>query len=101
MIFVAGQMNMPPEIMDDFEKDVKAMRPKVLTEKGCHHYSLLTEDRGTGLINVVEVWDDDDALMEHFTQPWIVEFMEKYAAQIQNSTVKIYDVAGVRDLPSH
>jgi quinol monooxygenase YgiN len=100
MIFVAGTMNMNPAIMGDFVRDVAAMRPKVLGEAGCHHYSLLVEDATTGLVNVMEIWDDDNALGVHFTMPWIAAFFAKYAPEMQASTVQIYDIAGApRPLP--
>jgi len=100
MIFVAGTMNMNTAIIDDFARDVLAMRPKVLGEDGCHHYSLLVEDASTGLVNVMELWENDDALKAHFKTPWIVEFFGKYGPQMLASTVQVYDIAGApRPLP--
>jgi quinol monooxygenase YgiN len=100
MIFVAGTMKMNPAIIEDFSRDVLAMRPKVQGEPGCHHYSLLIEDAATGLVNVMEHWDDDDALKVHFKTPWIIEFFGKYGPQMQASTVQVYDIAGApRPLP--
>jgi quinol monooxygenase YgiN len=100
MIFVQGTMNMKPAIIGDFKTDVAAMRPKVLGEVGCHHYSLLVEDASAGLVNVIEQWADDDALKVHFTMPWIAEFFAKYAPHMQASTVQIFDISGApRPLP--
>jgi quinol monooxygenase YgiN len=99
MIFVAGTMNMNPAVMADFVKDVAEMRPKVLDEDGCHHYSLLVEDAATGLVNVFEQWDDDDALVAHLGQPWIAAFFARYGGEMQASTVQIFDIAGSRPLP--
>ena len=101
MIFVAGDMTINPAVVDDFVRDVAAMRPKVLTEPGCIHYSLLVQDKAAGLINVHEVWTDDDALKVHFTMPWIGEFFTKYVGHIQKTSVEVYDIAGApRPLPS-
>lgn len=100
MIFVAGTMTMGPAAMADFDRDVAAMRPQVLAEAGCQHYSLLIEDAATGLINVLEIWDDDAALEAHLATPWITEFFGKYVGHLQVSTVQIYDIAGApRPLP--
>lgn len=100
MIFVAGTMTMNPAIIADFEKDVAAMRDKVLGEDGCLHYSLLVEDAATGLVNVMEQWTNDDALKVHLSMPWIAEFFAKYVGHMQASTVQIYDIAGApRPLP--
>lgn len=86
MIFVQGTMNMEPSCITDFITDVALMRDKVLAEDGCTFYSLLVEDAATGLVNVVEQWRDDDALLVHFTMPWIGEFMSKYGHQMLAST---------------
>ena len=99
MIFVAGTMNMNPAIIGEFVRDVAAMRPKVLVEPGCGHYSLLVEDEATGLVNVLEQWDDDDSLKLHLGMPWIVEFFTKYVGHMQASTVQVFDIAGARPLP--
>ena len=100
MIFVAGTMSMNPAIIADFQRDVAAMRPKVLTEPGCHHYSLLVEDAAAGLINVLEQWDDDAALVAHLKMPWITDFFAKYVGHMQASTVRICDITGERPLPA-
>ena len=101
MIFVQGTMNMEPLCIPDFITDVKIMREKVLTEDGCHFYSLLVEDAATGLVNVIETWRDEDALLVHFTMPWIGEFMGKYGAKMIASTVQVFDITGdPRPLPS-
>lgn len=101
MIFVAGVMTINPAVIKDFEQDVAAMRPKVLEEEGCHHYSLLVEDGAAGTVNVHEVWEDDDALKVHFGMPWIAAFFAKYVGHMTASTVQIYDVVGPpRPLPS-
>jgi len=99
MIIVAGTMTFDPALLEEFARDVAAMRPKVLTEAGCLHYSLLIEDAAAGLVNVYERWESQDALMVHFTQPWIAEFFAKYGPQLKGSTVEVFDVAGVRPLP--
>lgn len=99
MILVAGTMTMAPHVIDDFVTDVAAMRPKVLAEDGCHHYSLLVEDKATGLVNVMEQWDDEDALKVHLGMPWIAEFFSKYVGHMQASTVRICEIAEERPLP--
>jgi quinol monooxygenase YgiN len=101
MIFVQGTMNMEPACIPDFVTDVAAMRGDVMAEDGCQFYSLLVEDAATGLVNVIEQWRDEDALLVHFTTPWIGEFMGKYGAKMLASTVQIFDISGdARPLPS-
>ena len=100
MIFVAGTLVMDPRLVPAFDQDVKAMLKKVRAEKGCLHYSLTVDDAAGGVINVHEVWDDDDALAVHLKQPWIVDFFNKHAPTMTAMNVKVYDIAGVRDLPA-
>jgi len=99
MIFVAGTMTLNPSVLVDFQRDVAAMLPQVKTEKGCHHYSLLVEDASSGLVNVLEQWDDDAALTTHLAQPWIATFFNRYSGHMRSHTLKIYEIAGARSLP--
>lgn len=101
MIFVQGTMNMEPSCISDFEADVAAMVDKVRAEDGCLHYSILVEDAATGLVNVIEQWRDDDALVTHFTMPWISTFFAKYGGKMLATTVQVFDIAGEpRPLPA-
>jgi quinol monooxygenase YgiN len=99
MIFVAGTLTVNPTLLPQFQRDVAAMAPQVRQEQGCHHYSLLTEDARTGLVNVLEQWADDAALGTHLTQPWVVEFYNKYVSHLLALNVKVYDISGERSLP--
>lgn len=72
MIFVAGTLTIDPSAVDAFLADVAAMRPKVLEEAGCYHYSLLAEDRAGGVINVLEQWEDDE-MRSRSTSPHAVD----------------------------
>ena len=101
MIFVQGTMDMDPACIAEFKADVAAMVDKVRSEDGCLFYSLLVEDEAKGLVNVVEQWRDDDALLVHFTMPWIGTFFAKYSPKMLASTVQIFDIAGdPRPLPA-
>lgn len=99
MIFVAGTLTLDPSMITQFEADVAAMRPKVLEEDGCRHYSLLAEDRAGGVINVLEMWDDLESLKVHLKQPWIVEFFNKYVNHIKGMDSQVYDIAGSQPIP--
>lgn len=100
MIIVSGQLHLPPAQIADFAEAVAAMRPDVLAEAGCHHYSLLVEDAAAGIVNVTEYWDDDAALARHMTQPWIGAFFARFGQHIQASTVLVHEVAESRALPT-
>lgn len=99
MIMLAGTLSITPSEIPAFEAMMAEMRPKVLAERGCHHYSLLTQDAAAGLVNVLEIWEDDAALMEHLAQPWTATFFQRFKSHIVALNARIHDVAGVRDLP--
>ena len=99
MIFVAGTMDINPAVIPGFVRDVAAMVDRVRAEDGCLHYSLLVEDAGTGVVNVMEQWADDAALIVHLQQPWIADFAGKYMGEMRASTVRVFDIAGERPLP--
>jgi quinol monooxygenase YgiN len=99
MIFVAGTLTVKPDLLSEFQADIAAMAGTVRRERGCHQYSLLAEDPAAGLVNVLECWEDDAALAEHLKQPWVVAFFNKYVNELLELNVKIYDIAGIRNLP--
>jgi quinol monooxygenase YgiN len=99
MIIVAGTITFLPSVIPALQRDVAAMVGQVRKEKGCRHYSLLVEDAEAGLLNVLEEWDDDAALITHLGQPWIVDFFNRYSPHLQASTVRICDVSAERPLP--
>ena len=100
MIFDAGTLTIDPAHLAEFQADLIAMLEQVRCEEGCFHYSLLTEDPATGLVNVLEQWADDAALAKHLKQPWIVAFFHKHVNHMLAMNAKVYDVAGERDLPA-
>jgi quinol monooxygenase YgiN len=101
MIFVAGTLTMDSKNVEEFDRDVKTMLKKVRAEDGCLHYSLLVEDAGAGVVNVVERWESDAALANHLKQPWIVTFFNKHGPRMTGMDVHIYDIAGgPRALPA-
>ncbi|HZU64843.1 MAG TPA: putative quinol monooxygenase [Novosphingobium sp.] len=99
MIFVAGTLSIDPAQLDAFAADVAEMRPKVLEEEGCRHYSLLVEDAAKGEINVLEIWDSEEHLKVHLTMPWITTFFNRYSPHITGMTAQVYDAANPRAVP--
>jgi quinol monooxygenase YgiN len=99
MIFVAGTITIDPTVVADFQEDVAAMRPKVLQEQGCRHYSLLAEDAAGGVMNVLEMWNSEEDLKIHLKQPWIVQFFNKYVGSIKDMTAQVYDSGEGRAIP--
>lgn len=99
MIFVAGTLTITPDKVAEFETEVAAMRDKVLAEDGCHHYSLLFEDRAGGVVNVLEIWESEDALKVHLKMPWIDTFFHRFSPHITGMTAQLYDAVNARPIP--
>ncbi len=91
---------MNPSIIDEFETRVAEMQEQVRAENGCLHYSLLVEDKATGKVNVMEIWEDDDALGVHFTQPWIGAFLNDLAQKCWTQLFKFMILAAHAHYPS-
>jgi quinol monooxygenase YgiN len=99
MILVAGTISVDPKQIDAMDRAAKAMVGGVRKEDGCIHYSLLVEDRAAGLINVLEMWRDEDALRVHLKLPTIVEFFNRFSPHITGMTVQVYDAENARPVP--
>lgn len=99
MLLVLGQLTINKDIVDAYEADLNEMIPKVKQEDGCLYYSLCFQDKANGVVSVSEMWTDEAALLTHFTQPWIVDFMTKYGSHVLGSTLKVYDAENERPLP--
>lgn len=99
MLLLLGRLTINPDVMDEYEAAVAAMSPKVLKEDGCAYYSLTVEDKTAGVVAVAELWRDEAALLHHFTQPWILDFLTKFQSHVVDSTIRAYDAENERDLP--
>jgi quinol monooxygenase YgiN len=99
MVIVAGTISINPMQLDAFDQAVKAMIGGVRREDGCIQYSLLVEDHVSGLINVLEIWRDEDSLKVHLKQPAIVEFFTRFSPHITGMTAQLYDAENARPIP--
>lgn len=99
MIILSGTLTIDPAQVAAFREAVAAMRPAVLAEAGCRHYSLLVEDAAAGVINVLEMWDDDAALTVHLGQPHIRAFFARFSPHIRSMDAAVYDAGAPRPIP--
>ncbi|MFC4764312.1 putative quinol monooxygenase [Dyella koreensis] len=97
MIIVAGYLTVDPGQLKTFEKAIADVVDIVRKEDGCHHYSVLAEDRDRGLINITEVWRDQAAVDAHMAQPWIKSLFVRVMPLITSTDAPIYEVVGVRE----
>jgi quinol monooxygenase YgiN len=99
MVIVAGTISIDSMQLDAFDQAVKAMIGGVRSEHGCIQYSLLVEDHVSGLINVLEIWRDENSLKVHLKQPAIVEFFTRFSPHITGMTAQLYDAENARPVP--
>lgn len=99
MIFVAGTMSLAPEHIDAFEHAVQAMVGAVREEDGCVHYSLLVEDRATGLVNVLEMWESEEKLKAHLQTEAIQTFFGRFGPLLTGMNAQVYDAVNPRGVP--
>lgn len=98
MLIVAGTITIEPTRVLEFEEAIAALIDEVRHEDGCLHYSVLVENRTTGLFNITEIWRDEDAFRTHWEQPITVANNKKFESNLLGMTLKIYDVSGVRSM---
>lgn len=98
MIILVGGMTFDPADLVAFEVAVARLVPTVRAEDGCHHYSLLTEDRAAGRVQVTEIWRDEAALRVHLAQKWVVDFLSVFGPKARAIAVTQYAVSGSRAL---
>jgi quinol monooxygenase YgiN len=99
MIIVAGTLTVDPAQVDAFEAAVQAMVGAVREEDGCIQYSLLVEDRATGVINVLELWESEEALKTHLQLDATVNFFNRFSPHLTGMTAQLYDAENARSVP--
>lgn len=64
-LIVAGTVRLPPQNLDGFRHEIRAMVEATRAEAGCIAYSYAEDVLEPGLIRVFEIWRDQVALDDH------------------------------------
>lgn len=97
MIIIAGYLTIDPQRLTEFEDAIAAVAGTIRAEDGCHHYSVLAEDRSKGLVNLTEVWRDKAALDIHLAQPWVKDLLARIGPLIRSMDAPAYDAVPIPD----
>jgi len=96
-LIVAGSVRLPPEKLDAFRHEMRAMVEATRAEAGCIAYSYAEDVLEPGLIRVFEIWRDEAALDDHL----LSTHMSRWRAAwpdfgVTERRLSAYDVSGER-----
>ncbi len=98
MLVVAGYAEVDFAKLDDPYAALVAMMRETRKELGCYAYLLVPDPIQDNRISIFERWESEAHLKAHFATPHMAEFNRVCGPAITALHVKIYDVAGERDL---
>jgi quinol monooxygenase YgiN len=99
MLIIAGEFRMQPGSRDLFFEAVAPMVAATLEEPGCRAYAFTPDPTDGDLIRLWELWDDEDALADHFASTHMAGWRARSAdLPITSRVVDKYAVAGVTRL---
>ncbi len=98
-LIVAGTVRIPPERVETFRPQMRAMLDASRAEPGCVTYSYAEDVLEKGLIRVFEAWRDREALDAHFATPHMAEWRVAWPEfGVSDRRLTLYDVSGERAL---
>jgi quinol monooxygenase YgiN len=99
MIVVTARLQTTDDKRDDFVRVVQAMCEASRREPGCQGYRLYEDTEQPNRYLILEEWDDDAALQQHFTEAHTGEFMGKvFGLVVGESDAAFHTVASTRRL---
>lgn len=99
MIIVAGTFRMQPGSRSRFFEEVAPMVAASLEEPGCRTYAFTPDPDDADLIRLYELWDDQEALDQHFASEHMAAWKEQAVSlPIMSREVMCYTVTDARPL---
>lgn len=99
MLILAGEMTMSAAGIDALRTIYQSHKRETEREDGCILFSLglpCTED---GPVTVLEMWRDEEAILQHNREPHTARFIESVGPGIEGMNLHIYESSGPRPLP--
>lgn len=96
MLIVSGRVKVKPESRAEAAAAALKMAKATQTEAGCKSYGFYADLEDPNTFLIFEIWEDEAALMRHFTTPHMAEFnaeVPKFLAA--PPSIDRYDVSGV------
>ncbi len=75
MIIVAGTLNIDPAKTADAQEAAAKVMAATRAEAGNRAYVIAADPIDEGVVNIYEMWADDDALASHMGEPHMADFM--------------------------
>ena len=98
MIIVIARAEFEPEKIEALQPALDAMMRATWEESGCLSYSMAVESREHGICTIVERWESEASLQEHFATPHMAAFNAAIMGHVRSVDARLYDVTGERAL---
>jgi quinol monooxygenase YgiN len=74
MLIIAGTLDLAPENRAKLLEAAEPLMRASEAEAGCQTYLMTPDPFDAGRVRIFELWDSDEAIAAHFTQPHMAEF---------------------------
>ncbi len=98
MIIVIARAEFDPARLDELQPALDAMMHATWEESGCLSYSMAIENRAEGICTIVERWESEAALRDHFAEPHMAAFNVAIKGAVRAIDARIYDASNERPL---
>ena len=99
MLLVAGNLILDDPGLAELRAINAAHTAATEAEEGCISFSLGVSDERTGNVCVLEMWRDQEALLDHHRQPHTKLFLDRVGPHIKEMNVHLYPSDGPKPLP--
>ena len=98
MIIVIARVEFDRARIDEIQPALDAMMRSTWDRSGCLGYSMAVESRDEGICSIVERWENEASLREHFDGPHMTEFNTAIKGAVRSIDARIYDASNERPL---
>ena len=98
MIIVIARAEFDPDQIEALQPALDAMMRATWEESGCLSYSMAIESREHGICTIVERWESEASLQEHFATPHMAAFNAAIMGKVGSMDARIYDASNERPL---
>lgn len=98
MIIVIARAEVEPGHLPRVRDALGVLSRATWEESGCLSHSTAIESEETGVIIIVERWDDGTSMATHLASPHLATFKAAVDGAMRTIDAKVYDVTGEREL---
>ena len=98
MVIIIARIEFDPDEIDALQPALDAMMRATWDESGCLSYSMAVESREQGICTIVERWESEAVLKQHFAAPHMADFNAAVLGHVRSVDARLYDVTGERAL---